>query len=268
MPLENSGFRKHGGNRVSPVTTLSVGFLFVIVMIPIILTANRQVHNFEGKCSMCHLSFADGKKIFVKEIDFLCSECHDNLGLSHPSGMKPSMRIPDRFPLDWAGRMTCATCHDVHDSSESLRGEKKGRVFCYTCHRGAMGRHRGSEQPAHSRMRVDVRGFEVVNPENPIDRLSMECLSCHDSTLGRSADVKIGSGIWSHGNGVSHPIGVEYMKAYRDGGFKHRSSINPSIRLFDGKIGCGSCHNIYSKERFYLAISNRGSALCLACHKK
>lgn len=131
-----------------------------------------------------------------------------------------------------------------------------------------MGRHGGSAHPAHSRSAVDVRGFEVTDKENPIDRLSMECLSCHDSALAGSADVKIGAGIWNHGSGVSHPIGVEYMQAYRKGGLRHPSSINPSIRFFDGKIGCGSCHNIYSKERFKLVMSNRGSALCLACHKK
>jgi len=243
--------------------------LLTIAMLPFLLMAKKPAHNFEGKCSLCHLTSSDDKRIFVKEIDFLCKDCHGNLGLSHPSGLKPSMPIPDKFPLDWAGRVTCATCHEVHGSSESLlRGENIGRIFCYTCHKGAMGRHGGSDQPAHSRSAVDVRGFEVTNKGNSIDRLSMECLSCHDSALARASVVKIGSGIWNHGNGVSHPIGVEYMKAYRNGGLKHPSSINPSIRFFDGKIGCGSCHNIYSKERFDLAISNRGSALCLACHKK
>ena len=57
-----------------------------------------------------------------------------------------------------------------------------------------------------------------------------------------------------------HPIGVEYMTAYRKGGLKYPSSINPSIRFFNGKIGCGSVYNIYSKERFDLAMSNRGKA--------
>ena len=102
-----------------------------------------------------------------------------------------------------------------------------------------MGRHGGSAQPAHSRSAVDVRGFEVTNKGNPIDRLSTECLSCHDSILGRSTHVKIGSGIWNHGNGVSHPIGVEYMTAYRKGGLKHPSSINPSIRFLMGKLAAG-----------------------------
>ena len=92
--------------------------------------AKKPAHNFEGKCSLCHLNLSDGKRIFVKEIDFLCKDCHGGLGLSHPSGLKPSMPIPDKFPLDWAGRVTCATCHDVHGSSEFLlRGEKIGRIF-------------------------------------------------------------------------------------------------------------------------------------------
>jgi predicted CXXCH cytochrome family protein len=244
--------------------------LATIALAPLLLTAKRPVHNnFEGMCSRCHLSLSDGRKIFIREIDFLCKDCHGELGLSHPSGMKPFMPIPDGFPLDWTGRITCATCHDVHGSSEPLlRGEQRGKVFCYACHKGNMGGHDGSGQHAHSRSDSGGKAFEILDQGNPIDRLSMECLSCHDSSLGRSANIRIGSGIWDHGNGSSHPIGVEYAKAYRRGGLRPPSSINPSIRFFEGRIGCGSCHNIYSKERFYLAINNRGSALCVACHKK
>ncbi|MCL4537222.1 MAG: cytochrome c3 family protein, partial [Nitrospirae bacterium] len=77
---------------------------------------------------------------------------------------------------------------------------------------------------------------------------------------------RIGSGIWNHGNGVSHPIGTDYMKAYRKGRLKHPSSINPAIRLFNGRLGCGSCHNMYSREKKHLVTSNKGSALCLSCH--
>ncbi len=238
-------------------------------MAPFLVLAKRPAHNFEGKCSLCHLTSSGGKRIFVKEIDFLCKDCHRDLGLSHPSGMKPSMPLPAQFPLDWAGRMTCATCHDVHGNSEALlRGQERGRVFCYACHKGEMEGHAGSDQPAHSRSAGEAYGFEVIDKGNLIDRLSMECLSCHDSSLASSANVRVGSGIWNHGSGNAHPIGVNYMKAYQKGGLRNPWSINPSIRLFDGKIGCGTCHNLYSKEKFYLVISNRDSALCFACHKK
>jgi predicted CXXCH cytochrome family protein len=36
--------------------------------------------------------------------------------------------------------------------------------------------------------------------------------------------------------------------------------------LFDGNLGCGSCHSAYSKEPHLLVMNNRGSKLCLSCH--
>jgi predicted CXXCH cytochrome family protein len=262
--LKNSSFKNIKGKSLNRLWLL---LLLVIVLVPLLSTAKKQVHDFEGKCSMCHLSLSDGKKIFVKEIDFLCNDCHGEQGLSHPSGIRPSISIPDKFPLDWTGRLTCATCHNVHGSSEYLlRAGKPGKMFCYMCHKGVMEKHGGADQPAHSGRTLSATGFEITNPKSPIDRLSRECLSCHDSIIGSAADVKTGSGIWNHGNGVSHPIGTDYMKAYRKGRLKHPSSINPAVRLFDGKVGCGSCHNMYSKEKNRLVMNNRGSALCMACH--
>ncbi len=239
----------------------------IIILVPLLSQAKKQAHDFEGKCSSCHLSLADSKKIFVREIDFLCSGCHKEPGMSHPSGIKPSMSIPNKFPLDWAGRLTCSTCHDIHgNNAQLLRVEKPGRAFCHSCHKGLIEKHGGTDQPAHSGRSVNTMGFEVIEPSAPIDKLSKECLGCHDSILGSAADTRIGSGIWNHGNGVSHPIGTDYMKAYRKGRLKHPSSITPAIRLFNGRLGCGSCHNMYSRERKHLVISNKGSALCLSCH--
>ncbi|MBI5970861.1 MAG: hypothetical protein HY884_06875, partial [Deltaproteobacteria bacterium] len=40
------------------------------------------------------------------------------------------------------------------------------------------------------------------------------------------------------------------------------------IKLFGGKIGCATCHDPFSKGHSRLVISNRKSALCLACHRK
>jgi len=40
------------------------------------------------------------------------------------------------------------------------------------------------------------------------------------------------------------------------------------LRLYDGKIGCGTCHNAFSKEKSMLVINNRRSRLCLECHIK
>jgi predicted CXXCH cytochrome family protein len=44
--------------------------------------------------------------------------------------------------------------------------------------------------------------------------------------------------------------------------------LRKEVKLYEGKIGCGSCHNIYSKEKYMLVISNDSSVLCLECHLK
>ena len=109
--------------------------------------------------------------------------------------------------------------------------------------------------------------YDVVDEGSLIDKLSVQCISCHDSTITK--EVAIGMGIWQHSSGRCHPIGVEYRKAYLERGeFVNPSRLDERIRLFNGKVGCGTCHNKYSREPYKLAINNRGSALCLACHRK
>lgn len=244
----------------------------VLLALPLLTTAKRQVHNFEGKCETCHLSLTGEKMIFVRDIDFLCKDCHRDLGFSHPSGRKPSMALPEQFPVDWAGRMTCATCHAVHGGDKYLlRGSGTGKLFCYSCHKGTFESHHGVNQPAHSNGAVSGSGFQVVDSTGSIDKASRECLGCHDSTIGSSATTRVGSGTWSHDSGGSHPIGIDYMSALRKsrGGFVHPSRMNQAVKLFDGKVGCGSCHNIFSKEQARLTVKmGTRSDLCLSCHIK
>lgn len=246
--------------------------IFVVATVPLLAVADlpkSPVHDFKGKCDGCHLSVSGGKKIFVREIDHLCEGCHRSLGLSHPSGMRPPFAIPTGFPLDWNGRVTCATCHEVHGNREYLmRTEKRGRQFCFQCHAALPGTHGDVRQPAHTGSRRTPRGFEPARYEGSIDRASVDCLACHDVMSSRPADVRIGAGIFNHNSGGSHPIGVDYAKAYTRGGFAHTSRLDPSVVLFNGKIGCGTCHNLYSKRKYFLAASNERSALCFQCHVK
>ena len=247
--------------------------ILAVVLGPLLASADlpgNPGHNFEGKCDECHLSLSGPKKIFVREIDRLCEGCHGSLGLSHPSGIRPTTALPAGFPLDWNGKMTCATCHDVHGNREHLmRTEKRGRRFCFLCHESLPGTHGEANLPAHTGSRRKAVGFEPNLFEGSIDRASHECLMCHDDTSTRPTALRAGAGagVYNHG-GSSHPIGVDYMKAYRRGHYVHPSMFNPAIVLFNGKIGCGTCHNVYSKEKYYLSVSNRRSALCFQCHVK
>lgn len=239
--------------------------LLAFLLLPLLTTARRTAHNFEGECDMCHVSLADNKMIFTKDIDFLCETCHDELGFSHPSGLKPSFSLPEGFPLDWAGRMTCATCHNIHGEEKNLLRGQTGRVFCYSCHGENFETHFAEAEPTHSTGKPSRTGFQTLSYEGSVDSLSLECMGCHDETI-----VK-GAGVWTDRSGGSHPIGVDYMEAYRKDmkRLRHPSTLNPAIKLFNGKVGCGSCHNIYSKEKFYLTVrKDRKSSLCTSCHNQ
>ncbi len=42
--------------------------------------------------------------------------------------------------------------------------------------------------------------------------------------------------------------------------------LDERLRLFDGKVGCGTCHDMYSSEPKKLTVSDSGSNLCILCH--
>jgi predicted CXXCH cytochrome family protein len=93
-------------------------------------------------------------------------------------------------------------------------------------------------------------------------------MACHDGSAARD--------IGSHGlagtrpqSGTEHPIGVLYGPKRSPGAevrLLDRSRLDPTIRLFDRSIGCGSCHSVYSGSERLLVKPNTRSALCLSCH--
>lgn len=238
-----------------------------------------QGHDFRGRCEFCHLVVPkegnDGR--FVRDISYLCLECHSvSAKNSHPIGMVPSMQVPDAFSLDWGGRMTCATCHDPHADNPGgdysyLRTAARGKSFCDLCHLGELpigGLHIGSVGIAHSKSGI----VENRNSYSQVlDEISLECLNCHDGVIASDASYQVqgGDALAYQRAGLSHPIGMDYRKAALvDSELRPVEQLAPEIALYDGKVGCASCHNPYSRERRMLVVANIGSALCLECHIK
>lgn len=110
-----------------------------------------------------------------------------------------------------------------------------------------------------------------------LDPESAACIECHS---GYFTD-----GTVTHPDGSSHAIGMDYAsRAATDPGLTPAPSLDKSLRLPGGRVGCGTCHVPYSEadhERLsaeraripeipdpMLNIDNKGSALCLACHRK
>lgn len=234
-------------------------------------------HDFAEQCETCHLitpQKAGEELIFNYDIDYVCNHCHEIPGTnSHPSLMVPSMPMPAGFPLDWQGRMTCATCHDPHRENWGvnpalLRGDGvAGRTFCALCHDEL-------QQPgSQHRIAEIVHAKNALTPSREevgriLDRVSYECIGCHDSAIGmaRSAGEET---LTYAGRSMDHPIGMNYREAAQSNDeLRPVESLSPLITLVDGKVGCSSCHNQYSHELIMLVMSNKGSDLCMQCHDK
>jgi len=233
-------------------------------------------HDFRGRCELCHLVMPtdDEPGRFTRDISYLCSECHSiSAQNSHPIGMTPTMTVPDDFSLDWAGKMTCATCHDPHsDNLSFLRSSARGKDFCDLCHLGSLplggGKHVGSVGIAHGKSGVVDSSSSYGQV---VDEITLECLNCHDGVIASDASYKVlgGDALTYQRRGLSHPIGMDYRKAaLQDRELRAVELISPLIALYDGKVGCASCHNPYSRQRRMLILDNTGSALCRECHIK
>ncbi|WP_291315156.1 cytochrome c3 family protein [Desulfuromonas sp.] len=224
-------------------------------------------HDFEGLCDECHRARPGaGEPVLVRDVDLVCLQCHamskDN---SHPTGVVPTLEIPSGFRLDGGGRLSCVSCHHPHlevspERPYRLRGEEVDRGFCGHCHTLGDGGHGGAVFLAHAKVYTPPGDVSVS-----LDRISRGCLACHDALS--AGDVHFcTSGL--DRVCLSHPVGVVYDQIQaRNRELNPRSQLDPAISFIEGKLGCTSCHSIYSTERKLLTLSNRGSALCLHCHR-
>lgn len=256
--------------------------LFVPALILVSGTASPQwtsYHEFEGKCLDCHLTVPaenEPPEIFIKDISYMCEQCHRGMtGLSHPVNVAATSSIPRNFPLS-RGAITCATCHYVHKQGygkSHLRSRAKGEGFCVICHGDVEDEsHQTVLGFAHTK---DAADAEPAPPSQVVlDGLSLRCLQCHDAAYASDAvfESRMEMELRHRGNtiGQSHPVGVSYYEAKRKylGAYRDVKELPPEIKLFDGTVGCGTCHNPYSRHHAELVMSNKGSALCLACHVK
>lgn len=253
--------------------------------------ASLSIHHFELPCDKCHVTESSGETQgqlestwkLTKDINKSCtlSNCHNfDPMLSHPVGIKPKGPIPKEMPLDSRSNITCLTCHqktvDVNDfdysefdsDSQYLVRRPAGKQLCRSCHvksNSMANEHWLFSGRAHLQDSDDK--YSTANKLNisfgGIDRESRTCLSCHDD-IGAS----ISTGSTSRGRKMAnHPIGMDYMSiALRNRSYKNVSNSNSGIRLFNGKVGCGSCHSLYADTDSHLIADHKDSTLCRKCH--
>lgn len=235
---------------------------------------NVPPHQFkEGQCSFCHINY-EPPFSFRDNISTLCNYCHRKRNvLSHLVSVKPSMQIPGEFHLDSNGEMTCTTCHNIHMNNTNpatgertflLRGELRGKEFCDICHINTLGVVEEGKLPSHADILETAHLGYYTSENRSIDGVSLYCLSCHEGSAAShvSVSTKAVSPI-----GESHNIGANYQKAYRKNKeLRPIKSLSTEIKLFEGKVGCTSCHNPFNLARHKLSITNEESKLCFECH--
>lgn len=259
------------------------------------------LHHFDLPCVTCHESQTTNGVAWLAQltntsringdINWLCATagCHDfDPALSHPVGVVPKSAIGANMPLDSRSRITCLTCHDNNDSSENLSyldiglerslRRPSGMEFCARCHLKM-----GGTLLEQSHWRFSTRAhLRPMKPQSQIsqdgesitadlDDESRTCLSCHDKVtvtipaLNETAAQKRAR----RRTMTDHPIAMSYELTAvqkKPGKFKFPLHKRSQIRLFDGKLGCGSCHNPYSQtEKSLVAPQTRG-ILCRKCH--
>ncbi len=248
------------------------------------------LHHFNISCQTCHSSAPD-KDDLKSDISSLCSipGCHNyDPMLNHTVNIVPHGAIPEGMPLDSDQRMTCLTCHESPTVSQGFDDEntrmlKKPsddtRQFCATCHTAIGGGVRAiSHWQFSNRAHLETINPNAAGVEKPAQssgRLDLEtknCLSCHDEvrvtipSLNETESQKRAR--WA--SMTDHPVGVDYSDfALQKSNMFFYPRRNPErVRLFDGKVGCGSCHSMYAKEEKLLNETFDRGRICLQCHNR
>jgi predicted CXXCH cytochrome family protein len=242
---------------------------------------SQAVDPHNSGCPACHRGVPKpGLPLLSLDINRVCTDCHaQSKSPSHPVGMVPSMAVPDDLHLDARGRVTCVTCHDIHQQGSGhapyaalLRRPQAGRPFCTACHRSVATPnptmlHSLVEASAHGRSRL-VRADSAT--PGFLDSISRQCLGCHDGSVATGGETMSGGGLFDHGGevGITHPIGIDYRaKALTNRALVPMVELDPAVRLFGGMVGCASCHDPFSNAKHQLVMDNAGSRLCLQCHR-
>jgi hypothetical protein len=262
------------------------------------LQFTSRIHHYQLPCAQCHEdapAAENGTAMMgpvYRDLNQACTQngCHNiNPSLSHPVGKRFSGVIPPNMPLDNQARITCVTCHDVINHSDELNPElgtrqyllrhEPGLEFCASCHlTGDHSARKRSHWQFTTRAHLEKMSSGSVSKNiqinfiDGIDTESRNCLSCHDDISAGTPSSQKGSLRSSSpaSKNTDHPIGMNYQTiiSRQPGKYRSLSTINSRIRLFDGQVGCGSCHNLYNQATYNLAAPFERGVLCLQCHNK
>ncbi|MBE0534222.1 MAG: hypothetical protein IH624_01035 [Phycisphaerae bacterium] len=250
-------------------------------------SAETPLHHFDLPCTACHES-ADQKHEdwhVTGDINRACttSACHDyDPVLNHPLDVAVPTGVPGYMPL---GSITCVTCH-VPAAGGTLRASDQQRPggvllspevdICASCHQqmnavGSKRVHWRFSTKAHlGNIKLpDSTASSSGTPFGYIDDESLACLDCHEDITvtipGENESRQERVARWAIMK--DHPIGMNYRVTAAGGTvfFNYPVPATDHVRLFDERVGCGSCHSLYAGGRTHFTVADRGD-LCRKCH--
>lgn len=253
------------GGRLLPIL---IGLLLVLYFLSGV--GKRGIpHPGEADCGSCHLagSAVNEKNAaqLVRSQEELCASCHeDAVRVSHPSGFPVTRPLPAKFPVDWKGDLTCSSCHKVHARpGRTLRTRKVGKEFCLSCHAQAF----FDRMTDGAQSLVDSGHFASRPlPGVELDAYSLKCMECHAEEASLPGlSLRLTGNVARHlDSSVNHPVGSEYRKAERYGGYRPALMVSQKLLMPNGRLACVSCHEGYSKVHGKLLLGQ--GSLCFECH--
>jgi predicted CXXCH cytochrome family protein len=273
-------------------TVLSASFLGLTTMDS---QSSIPLHHFDLPCSSCHDPAnateerkSKGENLWQATINInqacTLSGCHNfDPIMTHPLGVTVNNSEAIDLPLDSFSRVTCISCHSDPQSQQSNEDQERmlhvrnGDELCSSCHVKMQGMkknqshwqfsnraHLGQIKPGEKQDTSPAVPFGSLDPE------SIKCLGCHEDVTATipGYNETAAQKIARRSQMKDHPIGMEYsrVQAQSIGRFRSSHMKNERIRLFDGKVGCGSCHSLYSNYNNHLVDEDAQKSLCFQCH--
>jgi predicted CXXCH cytochrome family protein len=222
-----------------------------------------QSSHQQADCAICHTTVADiaGEATAFIDPSAKCRICHVRLDdLSGPE-----------LTFHNSENRRCLDCHNFHSPNEIIVGDRvfhaessrpAQRALCSSCHgvgedvRMLSKGHRAAAGLFHS----DYRLLAGLSP-------SEACMVCHSDQVRSETVITLTANsiptLQQHGN---HPTGVSVILGRQLTYSRIRTSLDPDIQLFGGRVECQTCHSLSSGTQFNLIAGSDRNSLCLKCH--
>jgi predicted CXXCH cytochrome family protein len=216
-------------------------------------------------CDSCHMRTAESGKTLAVENN-RCLRCHDTTS--------PSSSATNTFHA--SENESCTTCHSFHRTEELKAGDT---IIAYKYGDQSIGRHCVSCHAEGKRAsdlnnqlseghRAAARIYHENGPYIAGLTPSEGCLLCHSKHGADALALKVVNSPPRFNEHASHPYGARVAPGMNSGGFRIRSSIDPRLALFEGRMECQTCHDVTDNTADLLVRFDQPTDMCLGCHQR